>query len=151
MGVMACSLSGIDKFRVEAALLFYPYDMTKATTPWEVGFGWAVSRKKGDFRGKEAVFAREGQDKIALVGIEAEHDDIVDAGASLSLEGRKVGVVNSPAYSHRMKKSLGLAHVEPSVAAAGTKLELAGETVSCAATIVPIPFYDPQKTRPHTG
>ena len=149
MGVMASSFTCLDKVRVEAALLFYPYDITEATTPWEVGFGWAVSRKKGDFRGKEAVFARQGQDKVALVGIEAAHGDIVDGGASLSLEGRKVGVVNSPAYSHRMKKSLALAHVEPSVAAVGTTLALAGETVSCAATIVPIPFYDPQKTQTH--
>jgi len=148
-GIKPCSFTGLDKVRVEAALLFYPYDMTAENTPWEVTFDWAVSRKKGDFRGKEAVFAREGQEKIKLVGIIADHGDAVDAGAELSIDGRKVGVVNSPAWSHRMNKSLALAHVEPGAAADGTVYEVKGETVSCGATASPIPFYDPEKTRPH--
>ena len=64
-------------------------------------------------------------------------------------DGREVGVVNSPAYSHRMNNSLALCHVAPSAAAAGTRLELKGETVKCAATVSRIPFYDPEKTRTH--
>ena len=148
-GIKPCSFSGLDKARVEAALLFYPYDMTAENTPWEVDFGWAVSRKKGDFRGKEAVFAREGQEKVKLIGIEADHGDAVDGGAELLLAGQKVGTVNSPAWSHRMNKSLALAHVEPAAAAEGTVYELKGETVACAATAASIPFYDPEKTRPH--
>ena len=79
----------------------------------------------------------------------ADHDDIVDAGAALYQDGREVGVVNSPAYSHRMNNSLALCHVAPSAAAAGTRLELKGETVKCAATVSRIPFYDPEKTRTH--
>lgn len=31
----------------------------------------------------------------------------------------------------------------------GTTLELKGETVSCAARVAPIPFYDPEKGRTH--
>ena len=85
--------------------------------------GWAVSRKKGDFRGRDAVFAREGQEKVLMVGIVADHDDAVEAGAALSLEGERVGVVNSPAWSHRMQKSLALCHVAPHAAAEGTGLE----------------------------
>ena len=150
LGAMPCSFAGLDKIRVEAALLFYPYDMTRQNTPWEVTLGWAVSRGDGSFRGKEAVFERQGKDKVRLVGIVAEHDDIVDAGAELLVQGRKVGVVNSPSYSHRMKKSLALAHVEPAVSAVGTTLELQGENVSCAAIVANIPFYDPGKTRTHS-
>ena len=146
-GITPCSFAGLDKTRVEAALLFFPYDMTAENTPWEVTFGWAVSRKKGDFRGREAVFAREGQDKISLVGIVADHGDAVDAGAALLVDGRKVGIVNSPAWSHRMNKSLALAHVEPGAAADGTFYEVSGKTVSCSATATPIPFYDPEKSR----
>ena len=148
-GIMPCSFTCLDKIRIEAALLFFPYDMTAANTPWEVTFGWAVSRKKGDFRGKDAVFAREGQDKINMIGIEADHGDIVDAGADLLVAGEKVGTVNSPAWSHRLNKSLALAHVAPSAAAEGTVYELKGETVTCSATAVRIPFYDPDNNRTH--
>ena len=140
---------GLDKIRIEAGLLFYPYDMTEVNTPWEVTMGWAVSRKKGDFLGKEAVFAREGQEKIFMVGVVADHDDAVEAGAALALDGEKVGVVNSPAWSHRMQKSLALCHVAPHAAAEGTRLALEGETMQCAVTVSRIPFYDPDKTRTH--
>ena len=149
-GIVPCSFTCLDKIRIEAALLFYPYDMTEANTPWEVTMGWSVSRKKGDFLGKEAVFAREGQEKILMVGIVADHDDAVDAGAALSLDGEKVGVVNSPGWSHRMQKSLALCHVAPHAAAEGTQLALKGETMQCAATVSRIPFYDPDKSRTHS-
>ena len=134
---------------MEAALLFYPYDMTEANTPWEVTLGWSVSRKKGDFRGREAVFAREGQEKVLMVGIVADHDDAVDADAALSLDGERVGVVNSPSWSHRMQKSLALCHVAPHAAAEGTRLAVEGENVRCSATVSRIPFHDPEKTRTH--
>ena len=148
-GIVPCSFTCLDKIRIEAALLFYPYDMTEANTPWEVTMGWSVSRKKGDFRGKDAVFAREGQEKILMVGIVADHDDAVEADAALTLDGEKVGVVNSPGWSHRMQKSLALCHVAPHAAAEGTKLAVEGETVQCQATVSRIPFHDPDKSRTH--
>ena len=112
--------------------------------------GWSVSRKKGDFRGKDAVFAREGQEKILMVGIVADHDDAIDADAALTLDGEKVGVVNSPSWSHRLQKSLALCHVAPHAAAEGTRLDVEGENVRCSATVSRIPFYDPDKTRTHS-
>ena len=130
-------------------MLFYPYDMTEANTPWEVTMGWSVSRRKGNFRGKDAVFAREGQETLLMVGIVADHDDAVEAGAALHQGGERVGIVNSPAWSHRMQKSLALCHVAPHAAAEGTRLDIEGETVRCAATVSRIPFYDPEKTRTH--
>lgn len=148
MGIMPCSFTCLDKIRVEAALLFYPYDMTKENTPWEVGLDWALSRKS-EYRGKDAVFAAQGKEKIKFAGIVADHTDILAGGETLLLEGREVGVVNSPAYSHRMKKSLALVHLVPEAAAVGTELEVKGEGMSCAATVERIPYHDPEKTRTH--
>ena len=149
LGIMPCSFTSLDKARVEAALLFYGYDMTTAHTPWEVGLGWSVNRQKGDFRGKEAVFASEGKERFLFAGIVVDLNDMLAGGEKLLFNGEEVGVVNSPAYSHRMKKSLALVHVKPKAAAAGTTLEVVNDSMSCAATVVRIPFYDPEKTRTH--
>ena len=146
---MPCSFTSLDKARVEAALLFYGYDMTTEHTPWEVGLGWSVNRNKRDFRGKEAVFASEGKERFHLAGIVADFSDMLAGGEHLMLNGEKVGVVNSPAYSHRMNKSLALVHVKPEAAGLDTTLEVMGDGMSCAATVVQIPFYDPEKTRTH--
>ncbi|NSY40872.1 aminomethyltransferase family protein [Leisingera sp. ANG59] len=147
-GVMPCSFTALDKVRVEAGLLFYGYDMTEAHTPWEVGLGFTVGATKGDFRGKEAVMASKGREKISNVCLDIDHSEIVEGGETLLLDGEEIGVINSPCFSHRMGKSLALAHVRPGIAA-GTVLRLKGETLQTAATVVGSPVYDPQKTRTH--
>ncbi len=146
-GVMPCSFTALDKVRIEAALLFFGYDMTAEHTPWEVGLGFTVAKNKGDFRGKEAVLASKGQERFKGVGIVVDHSDMVAGGEMLKLNGEEVGVVNSPGFSHRMQKSLALCHVRPDAALPGTKLEIVGEGVTYTAEVNAIPFYDPKKTR----
>ncbi|MEM1275405.1 MAG: aminomethyltransferase family protein [Pseudomonadota bacterium] len=149
-GVMPCSFTALDKVRIEAGLLFYGYDMTTDHTPWEVGLGFTISRSKGDFRGKTALMAAEGQEKIRNVGLDIAHDDMVAGGETLSLDGAELGVINSPAYSHRLGKSLALAHIDPNIPQ-GTTLTVTGDGLSTTATVVPMPIYDPQKARTHAA
>ena len=148
-GVMAASFTALDKVRVEAALLFYGYDMTDDNYPSEVGLGWALSRSGADYRGKDAALAAVGSERSVFAGISIDHSDMVAGGETLRLDGRDVGTVNSPAWSHRMGKSLALVHIEPDAAEVGTALDVVGEDASYCATVERIPFYDPTKTRTH--
>lgn len=148
-GIMPCSFTCLDKIRVEAGLLFYPYDMTEEHSPWDVGLGWAVS-KKSDYRGKDAAMALKGKEKIAVVTLDVDFSDALSGGESLLIDGKAVGVVNSPVYSHRMQKSLALGHITPANAAPGTLVQVEGNGISCAATVVATPIYDPEKTRTHS-
>ena len=84
VGVIPCSFECLDKIRIEAALLFYPYDMNENFTPWEVGLDFAVTLDKGDFRGKEALIASQGKEKVKLVGLVVDHDDLVGEGPRLT-------------------------------------------------------------------
>lgn len=148
-GVMPCSFTALDKVRIEAGLLFYGYDMTTDHTPWEVGLGFTVSRQKPSFRGRDALFAAEGQEKLHNVCLDIAHDDMVNGEVVLSHNGADVGVVNSPCYSHRLGKSLALAHVAPSASSVGTTLKVSGEGIDTTATVVSMPIHDPQKARTH--
>ena len=150
-GVMPCSFTALDKLRIEAGLLFYGYDMTAENTPWEVGLGFTVSKEKSGYRGHDALMAAKGKEKVINVGLEIALDDIAPGGAALFLDNEAVGVVNSPGYSHRLGKSLALAHVRPSVAAPGTLLRLRAEALESRATVVTLPVYDPQKRRTHAA
>lgn len=149
LGVMPCSFTALDKVRIEAGLLFYGYDMTEANTPWEVGLGFAVSKNKGDFRGKAAAMAAKGKEAIRNVCLVIDHDEMMAGGAGLFLNGRSVGIVNSPCFSHRMNKSLALAHVIPGIAL-GTVLGLSGDGMETSATVVNSPIYDPSKLKTHS-
>lgn len=146
-GVMACSFTALDKVRVEAALLFFGYDMTGSETPWEVGLGFTVSRSKSDFRGRKAAFELEGKERFQLAGLEIDHDEALAGGEQLFLDGDEVGVLNSPAYSHRMEKSLALVNLRPDAAAPGTRLEVRSEDFAGTAMVAQLPFYDPEKSR----
>ncbi len=147
-GVMPCSFTALDKVRIEAGLLFYGYDMTEDNTPWDVGLGFTVSSSKGDYRGKDAVLSAKGTPKIANVTLDIDHPEMVNGEEVLSLDGKEVGVVNSPCYSHRMGKSLALGHVSPDIAV-GTKLTLTGDGIETHATVVSAPIYDPDKSNTH--
>ncbi|MGI9297975.1 MAG: aminomethyltransferase family protein [Gammaproteobacteria bacterium] len=148
IGIMPCSFASLDKARVEAALLFFGYDMNAEHSPFEVGLGWAINAAS-DFRGKDAALARRGKERFLLAGLEIAHDGALSGGEKLMSDGEEVGVVNSPIWSRRMKKSLALAHIRPDLARAGAQVSVVGDGVDCAATAAQTPFYDPQKTRTH--
>jgi len=140
-GVMPCSFTALDKVRIEAGLLFYGYDMTTDHTPWEVGLGFTVTKSKTGYRGYDSLMAAKGKEKIINVCLDIDHSDMVAGGESLTLDGQQVGTVNSPGYSHRMNKSLALAHVSP--------LQVTSDDINTTATVVSIPVYDPDKSNTH--
>ncbi|MEM9277039.1 MAG: aminomethyltransferase family protein [Pseudomonadota bacterium] len=148
-GVMPCSFTALDKVRIEAGLLFYGYDMTTEHTPWEVGLGFTVSKTKTDFRGRNALMAAQGNEKIKNICIDIDHPDMINGGEVLMFDGEEAGIVNSPGYSHRLGKSLALAHVSPGASAEGTELKVSGDGIDTTAKVVAIPIYDPQKSRTH--
>ena len=147
LGLIPVSWSGLEKVHIESGLMAYGAEATEQNTPWEVDFGWSVSRTKGDFRGREALFALEGKERVKLRGIVAEHDGEVEHGAELILDGKRIGHVTTPAYSERLGQSLALVHVAPSAALPGTPIHVNGPTIQCAATVAQIPFVDPERKR----
>lgn len=149
LGLLPISFGGLEMVHIESGLMAYGAEATEENTPWEVDLGWAVSRNKAEFRGKSAVFELEGKDKVKFYGIIADHDDVVEHGAELSIGGELVGHVTTPAYSRRLGQSLALVHLIPSAARQGTRLDLKGPTIECSATAAPIPFVDPDRKRLH--
>lgn len=149
LGLLPISFGGLEMVHIESGLMAYGAEATEENTPWEVDMGWAVSRTKGDFRGQRAVFDLEGKEKVKFYGVVADHDEVVEHGAELSINGEAVGRVTTPAYSRRLGKSLALVHLIPSAAKEGTVMELNGPKVQCRATAASIPFVDPERKRLH--
>jgi len=146
---MPCSFTALDKVRIEAALLFYGYDMTAEHTPWEVGLGFTINTKKRDFRGKSAALASRGKERFWGAGISIDYNDAVNGGETLRLNGQDVGTLNSPGYSHRLGKSLALVHLSPEACAPGTRLEVVSDDINTSAVVENIPFFDAGKLRTH--
>jgi aminomethyltransferase len=147
-GIIPCSFNCIDMIRVEAALLFYPYDMTEENTPWEMGLGFTVSKnKEAYYRGKEGLMAAQGDEKVKTYGLVADCEKAVDLDAEIFVDGDKVGKVTQPMFSTITNQSLAMAQLRPDLAVPGVTVEIKGETISCTATTHPLPFYDPEKVK----
>ena len=139
--------------RVEAGILNWGADFTLENNVYEVGLERLVDTdKRGPYIGREALrrIKDEGVSR-KLAGIEIE-------GARIEFNSTKwparagnqvVGPVTSALWSPRLKKNVGYAMLPIAHSSAGTVLnvELPGGDVR-RATVVPMPFVDPQKAIP---
>lgn len=150
-GVIPASWNSLELTRIEAALLFFPFEMIEGdTTPWEVNMGWGVDLDKvGDYTGKAAVMALKDKPRFRQVGLICRSPEAVQAGAAILHQGRQVGVITSASYSRYLMQSLALAHISMECAANGTAVEVQGAEGNCSAYVTPTPFYDPLRLRTH--
>ena len=128
--------------RIEAGILNYGIDMTLDTNPYEVGLERLVELDKAaEFIGRDALKRiKDSPLQKKLVGIEV-------AGAKVEMNMKRLpvktgGHVTSVIYSPRLKKNIGYALVPAEYSAPGTRLEVEGR----AATVVRMPFIDPEKS-----
>jgi aminomethyltransferase len=149
-GTIPASWNSLDLTRIEAALLFFPFEMPEGdTTPWEVNMGWGVDvNKKGDYIGKDAVLQMRGRERVKQVGLVCDSGSAVEAGAKIVKDGKEIGVVTSASFSRYLMRSLAMAHIKPEFSQVGTQVEVVGGKY-CKARVARTPFYDPMRLRTH--
>jgi aminomethyltransferase len=148
-GVLPVSWACLDIGRVEAGLLFFPFDMTHGdTTPWEVKADWTVDLSKPDFIGKKALVEKKGKERSFITGLEVETDRAIEPLSKITVDGKQVGVVTSTTYSRHLMKSLAMAQIEPAYTKLGTEVVI-HDKGEFPAVVVKMPFYDPLRLRTH--
>jgi aminomethyltransferase len=91
--------------------------------------------------------------KRKLVGVEIDGDKFPALNntkwpARRAAGGDAIGMVTSAIHSPRLKKNIGFCWVPADLAANGTKLAIDSEWGKRNATVVPMPFVDPEKRTP---
>ena len=146
----------------------------RKSTPSDAGLGWTVDLDGEDrpaFIGQEALLReRETGPAWDLVGLEIDWAELADLYASYGLpphlapiacrdavpvyggSGRKqIGQVTSTTWSPTLKKLLALAQVRAPHAALGSQVQVEHtvefERRTVTATIVPKPFFDPERKK----
>ena len=137
--------------RLEKGHILIGQDTDAITTPDELGFGWAVSKKKPFFVGKRSIEmrARLGQAR-KLVGLQfpAGARNIPDESCLVLRGGAPVGQVTSVGYSPSLKTHIALAYVHVDDQAEGSRVTMKcrdGELVE--APVVAHAFFDPTNAR----
>jgi aminomethyltransferase len=151
-GVTPLGLEALDMLRIEAGLIFAGYEFDDQVDPFEAGIGFTVpADKEDDFVGREALSERRAHPQRTLVGLELEGNEPGAHGDCVHVGRQQVGVVTSGTRSPVLKKNVALCRMNVRYAEPGTEVEvgkLDGHQKRIPATVVRIPFYDPEKKRP---
>jgi sarcosine oxidase, subunit alpha len=125
LGVTPFGVEAQRILRLEKGHLIIGQDTDGLTKAYSAGLDWAVKLDKDDFVGKpELLWQQQNGDGNRLVGLQPVDTDVVPAEASqiLDTDGGIGGRVTSSRMSPTLGRPIGLAQVQPSLAAPGTVL-----------------------------
>ena len=145
-GLLPAGAAAVMMCRIESGMIMGELEYDETMTPYECRMGWAVDLGKDDFQGKPALARAKDGPSVDVVSVvfsaEGEYD-----GAPLTAGGERVGHVTMAVPSpHLGGRFLGLARVDVEHAAPGSAFDV-GVDGDRTATIVPMPVYDPERTR----
>lgn len=156
-GLRPAGLGARDTLRLEAGMHLSGQDLGPDVTPLEVGLGWTVKLKSGDFVGRRALLEQKERGlERRLIGFELEergiarHGDLVQPagggdGDQVDSAGFRAGQVTSGSWSPTLERALGLALVSgpPGFASPepGSPLKVIVRSRALAGRVAALPFY----------
>src|SRR3954447_22561535 len=153
-GIMPLGLDALDMLRIESGLIFAGYEFDDQVDPFEAGIGFTVNLDtEDDFLGKAALVERKAHPQRRLVGLDLAGNETAGHGDCVHVGRHQVGVVTSGTRSPVLRKNIALCRMAVQYAEIGTEVEvgkLDGHQKRIPATVVRVPFYDPDKTRPRS-
>jgi len=142
--------------RIEGGILDWGADRAYEDNPFEIGLERLVDFGLADDACLSIAALRriraEGV-RRRLVGVELDGDPFPELNnvkwpARPRAGGSTIGKVTSAIYSPRLRRNLGYCWVPAELAAPGSSLAVDSEWGERVATVVPMPFVDPDKRIP---
>ena len=138
--------------RVEKGFLSLGHEVDGPIDPYDLGLGWAMSKKKADYLGKRSVaLRRDGTtDRRELVGVIPEPDRMIPEGAPLTPGGERKateGFVTACVYSTVHDRWVGLALLENGHSRHGETVHVRLNEGVIPARVTPPIHYDPEGER----
>ena len=138
--------------RLEKGHLIVSHDTDALTHPSEVGLDWAIGKRKPFFVGQRSLAihaARPASRTLVGVRWRKGYEGPLPEECNLIIhEGRIAGRITSIAPVSTQGYPLGMAFVEPALAAAGTRVEVRlDDGTTSTAEVAGLPFYDPAGER----
>lgn len=150
-GARPYGLAAIETVRIESGIIVTDTDYPEHVyTPYDVSFDRLVDLRR-DFLGRDALAQIEPEarrHRMVTLSLDSQH--LPEYGSPVSHNGKTVGTLTSPTVSP-IFGPIGLAIVEASLTAAGTRVEVLDKDRSIGATVhQDYPAFDPEKKRPRS-
>ena len=137
LGIMACGYKAIESLRLEKGYRAWGGEINTETNPWEAGLGFAVSKKKDHFLGREALFTDRERQSRKLVALTFDDVRRVPLGNEpIRIDEEIIGRVKSGGQGYTINKGIGYAYLPLEHAQQGVKVdvEFFGEWASAAVS-----------------
>ena len=139
--------------RVEKGFLSLGHEADGTVDPYDLGMGWAMARKKGDFIGLRSVLLRRrsGQPRRELVGLIPEDPGAdMPEGAPITPGGKRMaseGLVTACVHSASLGRRVGLALLVDGRTRIDKVVQVRLPDRCIAARVVAPVFHDPEGLR----
>jgi len=146
-GITDAGYKAINSLRMEKRYLYWSADISPDDTPFEAGLGFAVSLKKGDFLGRDALLAQKQaglQRRLECFALETPLP--VYGGEAMIANGRVIGMTTSGDFGHSVGRSLVLGYV-PAEYFGQNSMEIEAFGRRSLATRIDGCIYDPKNER----
>ncbi|MEB3369740.1 GcvT family protein [Saccharopolyspora mangrovi] len=148
LGVIAAGRAAFNSLRLEKGYRSWGSDMTTEHNPYEAGLGFALSKKKTDYVGYDAVADLSADTvtrRLACLTID-DGRSVVLGSEPVFVDGEPAGYVTSAAFGHTIGKPIAYAWL-PAPATPGTSVEIQYFDRKVRATVAVEPLVDPEMTR----
>lgn len=152
-GLKPMGAAALDLLRIEAALPSFGAEFGEEIDPFEAGCGFAVplDKKAGDFIGRDVLVKRAANPQRKLIGLKLDGREGARHGDGVYVGKTRIGVVTSASISPLLGVGIAMARVAVEQAQTGDRVEIGSldqQQKRLLATVVALPFYDPEKKRP---
>ena len=152
-GLKLCGMHMMDCARIEKGFRHFGHDITCEDHVLEAGLGFAVSKTKADFIGRDSVERKRDEGlKARLVQFRlTDPEPLLYHNEPVIRDGEIVGYLSSGAYGHHLGGAIGLGYVPcegqsaAEVLASSFEIDVAGTRVAAEASLKPM--YDPKSER----
>ena len=140
--------------RIEGGIFNWGADMTYENNAFEMGLQRLVDFDLGDDASISIAAYRRIKDagvERRIVGVEIDGDPLPglnDTKWQASRDGHVIGKVTSAIWSPRLERNVGYCWLPADIATEGTTVAVATQWDDRAATVVAMPFVDPDKRIP---
>jgi glycine cleavage system aminomethyltransferase T len=148
LGVIAAGRAAFNSLRLEKGYRSWGSDMTTEHNPYEAGLGFALSKKKTEYVGYDAVADLSADTvtrRLACLTID-DGRSVVLGSEPVLVDGEPAGYVTSAAFGHTIGKPIAYAWL-PASATPGTSVEIQYFDRKVRATVAVEPLVDPEMTR----
>ena len=141
-GARPAGALALESVRVEQGVPAPGRELSEDYNPLEAGLLHHISFNKGCYIGQEVIARLDTYKKVSkyLVGLSWDGQDLPPAGASLTVDGRRSGVVTSAVASERLGRAIGLGYVRKAHAEPGSTLTLEQEGRDLEVRVEALPF-----------